>query len=309
MAETLAQYQVPEHHVKMYTANVQAALAKKGGLLTSYVSKGSYKGEKAQVVNFIGPVEFIERDTPYSDTKLTMLEHTQRWISGREFDCAVLVDRLDLLKMIYDPSSPYVERFREAAARKQDELIMEAFLATAKTGKDGSTNTAFKSANEVVHGSTGLTVAKLRSLRKLIKKRHVDLRTVKPLIAVTAEEVDDLLGEVAVNSNDYNSVKPLVDGEVSQFMGFTFIPYEDNGVQAGKSIPQAAAEGGYTVRRCPVWVPDGMHHGTWEGLVITINNRPDKNNIKQIHGTLTEGATRLDEDKVFAVQTSERPPT
>lgn len=90
MTESLASYSVPEHHVKMYTANVEAALNKQGGLLTPLVSQGSYSGEAAQVINFIGEVEFIERDTPYGDTKLTELEHTQRWIVGREYDCAVL---------------------------------------------------------------------------------------------------------------------------------------------------------------------------------------------------------------------------
>ena len=35
-------YSVPEHHVKMYTANVQAALAKKGGVLTPLVSSAGY---------------------------------------------------------------------------------------------------------------------------------------------------------------------------------------------------------------------------------------------------------------------------
>lgn len=304
MSETLANYAVPEHHVKMYTANVLAALVKKGGLLSGLVSRGSYSGEKAQVVNFIGPVEFIERDTPYGDTKLTELEHTQRWIVGREYDCAVLIDRLDTLKMIYDPTSPYVERFREAAARKQDEIIMSAFFATAKTGKDGTTSTIFKAANTVAHGSTGLTVAKLRSLKKLIKKRHIDTRLVKPFIAVSAEEVDALLGEVAVGSSDYNAVKPLVDGEVSAFMGFTFVPYEDTGNNLnGKSIPQYTD--GTVIRQCPVWVPDGMQHGSWSGLEIRIDNRPDKNNIKQIHGTMTEGATRIQEDKVFQIECKE----
>lgn len=304
MAESIASYSVPEHHVKMYTANVQAALAKKGGLLTSLVSKGSYMGEKSQVVNFIGPVEFVERDTPYSDTKLVQLEHTQRWITGKEYDCAVLVDRLDTLKMIYDPTNPYVERFREAAARKQDEIIMAAFFADAKVGKDGTTSQAIKAANTVAHGGTGLTVAKLRSVKKLIKKRHIDTRTVRPFFAVSAEEIDDLLGEVAVGSSDYNAVKPLVDGEVSQFMGFQFIPYEDNGDNLkGKSIPQYTS--GTVIRQCPVWVMDGMQHGTWQGLEITINNRADKNNIKQIHGVITEGATRLEEDKVFQVECKE----
>jgi len=301
MAETTASYSVPEHHVKMYTANVRAALNKKGGEIVANVSRGSYKGEKVQLINFLGPVEFVERTTVYGDTKLSEIEHTQRWISGTEYDCAVLVDRLDTLKMIYDPTSPYVERFREAAARKQDQIVMDKFFATAKSGKDGTTDVTFPAADTVVHGTTGLTVAKLRSLRKLIKKRHVDLRYVKPLIAVTSEQIDNLLGETSVNSIDYNTVKPLVDGEVSQFMGFRFIPYESFGSSYG--IPSHTDSG--TIRDCPVWVPDGMHFGSWEDLMIIINNRPDKNNIKQIHGTFTAGATRTEEGKVFKIECKE----
>lgn len=303
MAETIATYSVPEHHVKMYTANVQAMLQKKGGILGAYVSSAPYQGEKSQVVNFIGPVEFVERDTPYVDTKLSELEHTSRWISGTEYDCAVLIDRLDVLKMIYDPTSPYVERMREAAARKMDEIIMSKFFATAKTGKDGTTNVSFPARDIIPHGGTRMTVAKLRAARKLLKKRHVDLRSVKPLIAVTAEQTDDLLGEVAVGSSDYNAVKPLVDGEVSQFMGFVFVPYEDNGdASNGRGIPTETVAGPATIRDCPVWVPDGMHFGQWDGLAIIINNRPDKNNIKQAHATFTAGATRLEEGKVLQLQ-------
>lgn len=306
MAETLATYSVPEHHVKMYTANVRASLEKQGGILMGTVSSGSYSGEKSQVVNFIGPVEFVERNTPYGDTKLTELEHTSRWISGSEYDCAVLVDRLDTLKMIYDPTSPYVERFRQAAARKMDEIIMSKFFATAKTGKEGTDSVSFPARDTVVHGGTRMSVAKLRAIRKLIKKRHVDLRTVRPTIAVTSEQVDDLLGEVAVTSSDYNAIKPLVDGEVSQFMGFNFLPYEDNGSSAdGKGIPTVTVAGPATIRYLPVWVPDGMHFGAWDGLEIIINNRPDKNNIKQIHGTFTAGATRIEEGKVFQLQVVE----
>jgi len=301
MAETLASYSVPEHHVKMYTANLQASIQKPGGILRPHVSQGSYRGERAQVVNFIGPIEFIERTTVYVDTKLSEMEHTSRWIYGAEFDAAVLIDRLDTLKMIYDPTNPYLMRMREGADRKIDELIMSKFFATAKTGKDGTTDTIFKAANIVVHNDTGMIVAKLRALRKLIKKRHVDLRMAKPLIAVTAEQIDDLLGEVAVGSSDYNAVKPLVNGEVSGFMGFTFIPYEDNGDVAGASIP-THVDGADTIRECPAWVPDGMHYGQWDALTVIISNRPDKNNIKQIHATFTGGATRLEEDKVYKVE-------
>jgi hypothetical protein len=299
MAETLATYSVPEHHVMLYTANVRQTLVRNGGLLAGLVTRGSYVGELVQVVNFIGQIEFIERTTPYSDTKLTELEHTSRWIVGREFDTAVLVDRLDTLKMIYDPTSPYVERMRQAAARKFDAIIMEKFFAIAKTGKTGTIDTPYNVANTVVHGGTGLTLAKLRALRKLMKKGQVDMRAVKPYIAVTAEEIDDLLGETQLTSSDYNSVKTLVDGEVNMFMGFIFVPYEDYG---GEGIPSYVAAGPLFIRQCPAWIPDGMNFGMWQDLVVTINNRPDKNNIKQIHATFTAGATRVEEDMVYMVE-------
>ena len=289
--------------MKMYTANVQAALNKEGGVLMPYVTVGGYSGEKSQVVNFLGPVRFVERNTPYSDTKLTELEHTQRWISGTEYDCAILIDRLDVLQMIYEPTSPYVARMVEAAQRKMDEILMSKFYAIAKTGKDGTTDTPFPAQDVIPHGGTRMSVAKLRSARKLLKKRHVPLRTTRPYIAVTAEQTDDLLGEVAVGSADYNAVKPLVDGEVSQFMGFTFVPYEDDGDSLqGRGIPTDSVAGPATIRNCPVWVPDGMHYGGWDGMSIVISPRPDKNNIKQAHATFTAGGTRLEEGRVLQLQ-------
>ncbi len=305
MVETIATYSVPEHHVKMYTANVNAALNKEGGLLGGFVSASGYSGEKAQVINFLGPVEFIERNSPYGDTKLTELEHTQRWISGIEYDCAILIDRLDVLKMIYEPTSPYVARMVEAADRKKDEIIMSKFFATAKTGKDGTSNTTFPVSDIIVHGSTRFTVAKLRAARKLLKKRHVNLRTTTPYVAVTSEQTDDLLGEVAVGSSDYNAVKPLVDGEVSKFMGFMFVPYEDNGnALNGRGVP-THIDGADTIRECPVWVPEGHHYGLWDSLSMVISPRPDKNNIKQAHATFTAGATRVEEGKVLKLEAVE----
>jgi len=296
MAETIASYSVPEAHVYMFTDNVRNVITRDGGIIYPYVTHGSYSGERVQVVQFVGPVEFIERDTPYSDTKLTELEHTSRWINGKEYDVAVLVDRLDTLKMIYDPTNVYVDRFRQAHSRKRDTIIVDNFFAPVKTGKDAAGTATYKAANTVADGGTGFTLAKLRSLRKLMKKRNLDMRSIKPIILVNGEATDDLLGETQVTSSDYAAVKALVEGEVNAFMGFNFLSFEDYN---GAGIPFAA--GSSTVRHSPAWIPEGMHYGTWQDLVITISNRPDKNNIKQIHGTFTAGAVRLEEDKVFAL--------
>lgn len=294
MADTNNNYPVTEAYKLQFSANVQAALTRQGGKLTPYVSSSSYSGEKAQVVNFIGPVFFMKRTSVYADTKATEPEHTQRWIMADDFDCAILVDRVDTLRTIYDPTNPYVERMREAAARQYDDILAQAFFADARSGRNGATTVSFPAGDIIAAGGVGLTFAKLRSLRKAMKRRYLDLRMERPAIAVTAQQIDDLLGETVVGSADYNMVKPLVDGEVSNFMGFTFVPAEgalspENGLLTGGN------------RLCPAWVPSGMHFGTWQGFALTIGPRADKNNIQQIHACMTAGATRVEEGRVFQV--------
>lgn len=294
MADTVNNYPVTEAYMLQFSANVQAALTRKGGLLSPHVSSSTYSGEKAQVVNFIGPVFFVKRTSVYADTKATEPEHTQRWITADDYDCAILVDRVDTLRTIFDPTNPYVERMREAAARTHDDIIAASFFADARSGRNGATTVAFPAGDIIAAGGVGLTFAKLRSLRKAMKRRYLDLRSEKPLIAVTAEQTDNLLGETVIGSHDYNAVKPLVDGEVSSFMGFTFIPAEgalspDNGLLTGGN------------RLVPVWVPSGMHFGNWEGFVLTIGPRADKNNIPQIHARFSAGSTRVEEGRVFQV--------
>ena len=122
-------------------------------------------------------------------------------------------------------------------------------------------------------------------------------------MAVTADEIDDLLGEEELTNADYTVLRRLEQGEVTSFMGFDFIPYEDWDDNAeGRSIPRITDSP--LVRRCPVWLNEGMHFGSWAGLMIVISDRPDKNHIKQAFATFTAGSTRLEEDKVFEMQTS-----
>ncbi len=296
MADTVNNYPITESYILHYTSNVQSALTRAPGLLYPHVSRSMYSGERAQIVNFLGPIYFTKRTAVNADTKAVEPEHTSRWISADDYDSAILIDRVDTLRTIYDPTSPYVEQMRKALGRLQDDVVMAAFFADARTGKTGSSTASFDTvaADTIVSGGVGLTFAKLRSLRKTMKRRYLDLRGVRPIIGVTAQQMDDLLGETVVGSFDYNSVKPLVDGEVSSFMGFTFLPME--GV-----IPAPVAG----VRALPVWVPEGMHFGDWQGLQITIGPRADKNNITQIHACCSFGATRVEEGKVFKVNVAD----
>ena len=219
--------------------------------------------------------------------------------------------------MLVDPRGPYAVRIAEAMGRASDDFIGEAFFADAATGKTGSTATAFPNTQKVgvdVGGTaSGLNVAKLRAAKKLLMASGLDLARNQAYIAITSQEHDDLLGELQVTSLDYNTKPTLVDGVVTQFMGFNFVHVEwqatvsPNGVAAAAyplSLPYIAPGGlAATARFIPAWVEDGMYQGMWGGLETHVDDRKDKNYSNQLWAEMTTGATRLEKKKV--VQTAD----
>jgi hypothetical protein len=286
---------ITEAYKQTFTSNVKAKIQLKGGKLAPLVSRGSYSGESAQVVNFIGELEFDEREDRYGDTKWVETTHTQAWISPNDYDVATPIDRIDLLRTIYDPTNPYVDAVVTAYWRKIDRIIAASFFADAMRGKKGQTLVPFDTANRtIVHGGTGLTIDKLRALKVKMEDTELDFEEEQPTIALTTWEIDNLLGTTQVTSSDYNNVKALVNGEVDSFMGFKFRKI------SSKMIPRLASDN--TVRRLPVWLKSGMNFGDWQNLQIRISERADKNYVKQIHGSFTAGATRVEDEKVWELQ-------
>jgi hypothetical protein len=294
----MTDFLIPDHFNDSYTHNVEMLLRRQGPTFLPYVTMAAYQGEQAQVVKQFGDVSFRERTTRHGDTQFDELLHKQRWIFPADYVLAIPVDSQDELRMLDSPLSAYAEAGRLAYGKQIDDIIVPAFFGTAQTGKKGATQTAYATGNTVAvdyveSGSTansGLTIAKLRKARKLMKKKFVDLKAEKPYVGVTSDEMDNLLRTTEVTSADYNSVKALVQGDVNTFMGFEFVESE------------AVEEDDDGYHRCPVWVKSGVVFGQWQGLVTRIGDRPDKDYLTQIHMSFTSGATRTNEDKVFEIK-------
>lgn len=291
-------FEIPEHFAESFTTNVELLLQRKGGALAPFVSQGSYVGESAQVVKQFGSVEFAQKTARNSDTEWSDIQHKQRWVFPTDYNLSLPVDKEDELRMLNSPLSPYAEAMRTAAARKIDDILIDAFDGTSKTGENGGTSTSFDSNNEIAvdngaAAATGLNVSKLRAARKQLLENHVDLSMEPAYIAVTAQQIDDLLGETEVTSSDYNTVKALVAGDVDTFMGFKFIQTEGLDVD------------GNSYRKCPFWVASGMHLARWNGLQTRIDERADKNYTTQVWMAMTLGACRTQEGKVGRILCSE----
>lgn len=288
---------VPGHFVTQYTTNVQLLLQQTQSSLRPYVSMGNHIGSAAVPVDQIGKVEALTvsgRFAPITDQDIPT---DRRWVYPIDKRISTLVDHFDKLRLMMDPTNEYVRSTAAGMNRAIDDIIAAAFFAAANTGVAAATSTVFATANQVsvnVGGTTsGLNVAKIRKAVQLLRSYFVDPSD-EIYCAVSSIQIDNLLNEVQVISSDFNQVKPLVDGNVTRFMGVNFIPCERLPVN------------GSSYRRVPVWVKSGMHLGIWNDVRGDMSQRKDLVGLPwQVYTDMTIGATRLEENRVIELPCSE----
>lgn len=289
---------VPTYFIKQYASNVEMLLQQKQSRLRGAVMTGSHTGSGASVVDQVGPIEMLPVTTRFAPMGRVDAATDRRWVYPSDFELPQLIDSFDKLRMITDIQSTWVQNAVAAANRKFDRLIISAFLGTAKTGVDGGTSTSFTAANEVDVATGGsnskLNVAKLKAVKLLMMANDIDFDSEQAYIGITAADHDALLGEIQVVSRDYNGgAAVLQNGKIESFMGFQFIHTE---------LIETVLAGTNEVT-LPVWVKSGMHLGLWNDTETALSTREDLSGRPwQVYTKLTAGATRLEEDKVYAIE-------
>ncbi len=285
-------FQANTAFVQQYATNVQLLLQQRGSKLRDKVTLGSYTGKAAKAVEQVGQVTAQRRTTRHSDTPLISTPHDARWVFPDDFEFADMIDDQDKLRMLIDPTSPYAQNGAFALGRAMDDVIVAAALGTARTGENGTTNTAFLGTQAIAAGAVGMTVAKLRSAKRLFMQNEVDTDNDPLYIAVTAQQIENLLSTTEVTSSDYNTVKALVAGDIDTFMGFKFVQIE--------RLPKVS-----TTRTCFAWAKSGMHLGMWNDITTRIGERADKSYATQVYVKGTFGATRVEEGRVVSIACTE----
>lgn len=287
-------FEISTAFVQQYSTNVSMLLQQRGSRLRDMVTVGNYTGKAAKAVEQIGSVTAQKRTTRHGDTPLISTPHDARWVFPNDYEWADLIDDEDKLRMLIDPTSSYAMNGAYALGRAMDQEIIAAALGTSKTGENGTTSTAFDTANQqIASGSAGLTLAKLREAKKILLSNEVDVEMDPLFIAVTAKQLDNLLGTTEVTSADYNTVKALVQGQVDTFMGFKFVHTELLGVDGSND------------RRVIAWAKSGIHLGIWNDINARISERADKSYSNQVYVEGTFGGTRTEEGKVVEILCTE----
>lgn len=284
--------QIEKNYVNQFRSNLELGLQQKGSKLEQTVRVETQSAE-FDYYDSIGATKARRVTERHGDTPLISTPHDRRRVGLVDYDWADLIDKKDKIRLLADPTSSYQVNARYAMGRARDEEIINAFYGKAYTGKDGATEVSFKSGNIISAGQTetGLTIAKLIDARTIALEKQNDPDE-EWFVGITAKQLNNLLNEDKIQSQDYNNIKALVEGKVDTFMGFKFIVSELFQKVEGN-------------RLCPVWCKSGMLLAVGEDITVDVSVRNDKRNATQIYVAQSIGATRMHEDKVFQIKCKE----
>lgn len=284
--------QIEKNYVNQFRSNLELGLQQKGSKLEQTVRVETQSAE-FDYYDSIGATKARRVTERHGDTPLISTPHDRRRVGLVDYDWADLIDKKDKIRLLADPTSSYQVNARYAMGRARDEEIINAFYGKAYTGKDGATEVSFKTGNIISAGQTetGLTIAKLIDARTIALEKQNDPDE-EWFVGITAKQLNNLLNEDKIQSQDYNNIKALVEGKVDTFMGFKFIVSELFQKVEGN-------------RLCPVWCKSGMLLAVGEDITVDVSVRNDKRNATQIYVAQSIGATRMHEDKVFQIKCKE----
>jgi hypothetical protein len=148
---------------------------------------------------------------PQTDVTPLNVTYSQATVTLTDYIAAEYSDIFNQAKVNFDERQELVQVVAKAIGRRSDQLIIDALAASS---------TSLTVATSIGGAGTNLNMAKLREASRLLNTANVPAEDRYMLIH--ASQLASLLSETSVTSSDFNTVKALVQGEISTFMGFTF---------------------------------------------------------------------------------------
>lgn len=288
-------YTITENMVQQFGANFRILGQQRTSRLEGWCQPEPNIVGTSKSVERLGASEAYDLVSRHADTQYVETLHSRRWLDLQDKAWADLVDEMDKIKLLADPTSPYNRIGVMALNRKKDDVIIAAAGGTARTG----TGTAVLPAGQkIAVGAAGLTLAKLLSTKEILDAAEVDMEQdmngqapgmeAQRVIVVSTRQLTNLLGTTEIKSVDYNNVKALAQGQVDTFLGFKFIRTE--------RLPKVVND-----RFCYAWSRGCIAMGYGKDIVTSIDPLPTKNYSVQIYARMTVGAVRVEDAGVVEI--------
>lgn len=288
--------------VEQYKDGISHLSQQKGSRLRATVMEEPVSGKKAYF-DQVGQAVAQKRTSRHADTPLMDTPHSRREVTTFYYEYADLVDDSDKIRTLNDPTSAYQVAAAWAMGRGMDDEIISAATGTAQVdGGAGTTATAtalpstqLVAVDFVESGSatnSGLTIGKLREADRILGANDVD-PDVERYIAVSQQQITDLLQTTEVTSADFNTVKALVEGNIDTFMGFKFVKTQ--------RLATSNPSGTIRDRTCFAYLRTGIKLGVGKNPTGRVTERDDKSYSVQVYYAMDVGATRMEEEQVVQI--------
>ena len=284
--------------VLMFSENYKHIAQEMGGVYRGLFEDVEVVGKRRKE-NFIGTGSASTKTGRLQGITYADPAHTARWLTTSTKYEAIAVDKEDILRVLTDPRSKYMEHMAMTMNREFDTVIEAAFDAAVTTGEDADGSAAFDTTNnQVAAGSANLTIDKLReTLRRLEVYGFVHENPNETLyFSYNPSNKEALLGTTQIGSIDYNNVKALVQGEIDTFMGFKFLTTTLNGSGDGLGI------GASVSRDCWAFSSSAMQVGHGRDIHVKVSELVDLvGHPWQLYVEEDYGAMRMYEGKIVQV--------
>jgi hypothetical protein len=273
-----------------YSDNIAMKVQQTKGTIAATVYQKPCSGE----VSFQEQIAKAEADEKLARNEIvrnTDPDFDRRKIVPRTLYMAPLVDKMDKLMMLKDPTSEIVQTNAAGLLRKRETIICEAFHGTAYSGKAGTTSNSLSGTSLIASSSVGMNMTKIRSAKKALDENEVELED--RYLAMSAEQVEDLLATTEATSIDYATVKALASGQLGTICGFKPVQTE--------RLPVDSSDD----RKCVAYHKNGLVLGIWDDLTTSIDILPTVHFSAQVYASQSYGATRLEEERVIQILCAE----
>lgn len=149
---------------------------------------------------------------PQTDVIPMNLQHTNQTATLEDWNAAEYTDVFNDAKTNISEREELASSIAKAISRREDQLIIDALEATSTT---------LTVASSIGGANTDLNVDKLRRAKRLLGNNGVG-EDEELTFCGSYTQQEGLLGETEATSADYNTVRALVNGDIRQFMGFSF---------------------------------------------------------------------------------------
>ena len=221
---------------------------------------------------------------PQTDVTPLNVTYSQVTATMSDYIAAEYSDIFHQSHVNFDERRELVQVVSKAIARRMDQLCIDALDAAA------SPSTV---ATSVGGAASNMNIEKLRAAAKALNDKNVPAEGRHLLMH--SSQLDAMLGETEITSSDFATVKALVRGEVTSFMGFNIITMGDRD-EGGVPKP--------STRTCFAWHQDSMGYAESISQKSEVNYSPEKTSFL-VSSMFSAGAVAIDDEGIVKISCTE----